>query len=154
VDERVPSFDDAAARRSAAAGSLHHVTITTDDVSGSLRFYDAALAPLGLTRSAEYHDEEEDAATVPLDAVGYAAATGEPLLWLVRTASGASATTGAHVAVIAPSHDAVDDCYRAAQGHGGTARQAPRRWEIYRPGYYGTLVADPAGNVLEAFVLE
>jgi catechol 2,3-dioxygenase-like lactoylglutathione lyase family enzyme len=153
VDERVPLVDGTGASPSAAE-SLHHVTITTNDLPHALPFYDAALAPLGLTRSAEYRDEEEDATTVPLDAVGYGPPAGEPVLWLVPAAAGASTTTGVHLAVVAPSRDAVDACYQAARDHGGTGRQAPRRWEIYRPGYYGTLVEDPAGNVLEAFVVE
>jgi hypothetical protein len=48
----------------------------------------------------------------------------------------------------------VDAFFAAATRAGGSATQAPRRWEIYRPGYYGALVADPDGNLIEALVDE
>ena len=134
--------------------SLHHITLSAGDLSRALAFYDATLAPLGLTRSAEYSDEEEDAATMPLEAVGYGTPAGEPQLWLVAAAARTSVTSGAHVAFVASSRHAVDECYRAARETGARLRQPPRRWEIYRPGYYGTLVEDPDGNLLEAFVAE
>jgi predicted lactoylglutathione lyase len=57
-----------------------------------------------------------------------------------------------HVAFQASDVDAVNGFYAAALESGGRESQAPRRWEIYRPGYYGALVADPDGNLIEALI--
>lgn len=130
---------------------LRHVTLTVADLTMSLAFYDAALQPLGLVRAAQYADEEEDPAEVPLEAVGFGTPAAEPALWLVV---GPVATSAVHLAFDAPSRVAVDEFFAAALANGGSSRQAPRRWEIYRPGYYGALVADPTGNLVEAFVAE
>ncbi len=131
----------------AAVTGLRHVTITVASVATSAAFYDAALAELGLSRVQEFADEEEDPSSVPLEAVGYGPADGDAALWLL---AGSPPTARAHVAFAAGSRQAVDAFYAAALAHGGTARQAPRRWEIYRPGYYGALVGDPDGNLVEA----
>jgi catechol 2,3-dioxygenase-like lactoylglutathione lyase family enzyme len=131
--------------------ALRHVTVTVDDLARSLAFYDAALQPLGLVRCVQYADEEENPADVPLEAVGFGVAADEPVLWLVV---GPRVTSGLHLAFQGPSRAAVDAFHAAAITSGGASRQAPRRWEIYRPGYYGALVADPTGNLVEAFVAE
>ena len=44
----------------------------------------------------------------------------------------------------------VERFHRAGLAHGGRSAQAPRRWEIYRPGYFGAIVTDPDGNLVEA----
>ncbi len=124
---------------------LRHVTLSASAFARSLAFYDAALAALGLDRAQEFGDEEEDDAA--LEAAGYGPAEGTPVFWLV---AGAAPTHAAHVAFVARSRDEVDAFFAAAVQAGGTAHQAPRRWEIYRPGYYGAAVADPDGNLVEA----
>jgi catechol 2,3-dioxygenase-like lactoylglutathione lyase family enzyme len=125
---------------------LRHVTLTAADLAGSLAFYDAALGSVGLARSAEFGDEEEgDEAEV--EAVGYGRPGEDAVVWVV---SGPSDTQGLHLAVSAASPAEVDAFVRAALDHGGSVRQAPRRWEIFRRGSYGAQVSDPAGNVVEA----
>ncbi len=131
--------------------ALRHVTVTVDDLARSLAFYDAALQPLGLVRCVQFADEEENPADVPLEAVGFGVAADKPVLWLVV---GPHVTSGVHLAFRGPSRAAVDAFHAGALANGGTSRQAPRRWEIYRPGYYGALVADPTDNLVEAFVAE
>ena len=124
---------------------LRHITLSASAFDRSLAFYDAALSALGLDRAQEFGDEEEDDAA--LEAAGYAAGDGAPVLWLV---AGSAPTRGAHVALVARSRDEVEAFFAAAVDAGGTPQQAPRRWEIYRPGYYGAVVADPDGNLVEA----
>jgi catechol 2,3-dioxygenase-like lactoylglutathione lyase family enzyme len=131
------------------ASGLRHVTLSASGFERSLSFYDAALGALGLARVQEYGDEEED--RPQLEAAGYALPEQAPVFWLV---AGADASRGAHVAFEAGSRERVDAFFAAATGTGGSARQAPRRWEIYRPGYYGAVVADPDGNLVEAVVDE
>lgn len=131
--------------------TLRHVTLTAADPAASLAFYDAVLATVGMARLQEYGDEEEDPADVPLDVAGFGPPAGEPVLWIV---AGPVPTRGAHIAFDAVSPQDVDRFYAAALAHGGSARHAPRRWEIYRPGSYGALVADPDANLIEAIAPE
>ena len=125
---------------------LRHVTITGTDIRSSLDFYDAALAELGLQRFAEFGDEEEPD-DADIEAVGYGIAGADPVLWVV---AGSLQTQGLHLALTAGSPAHVDAFFRTGLRHGGSARLAPRRWEIFRSGYYGAQLTDPAGNVIEA----
>ncbi|HEY3715334.1 MAG TPA: VOC family protein [Jatrophihabitantaceae bacterium] len=129
--------------------SLRHLTLCAGSFDKSLAFYDAALGALGLVRVQEFGDEEEDDAV--LEAAGYGPPDGVPSVWLV---AGSEPTRGVHAAFAAASRDAVEAFFTAALATGGTARQAPRRWEIYRAGYFGAVVADPDGNLIEAAVDE
>lgn len=129
---------------------MRHVTITSIELTSSLAFYDATLAELGLRRFAEYGDEEEPD-DADIEAVGYGFPGEDAVLWLVI---GSPQTHGLHIALAAASPARVDAFFRAGLMHGGAARQAPRRWEIFRTGYYGAQVVDPAGNVVEAISSE
>lgn len=127
---------------------IDHVTMTATDLERSGGFYDSALAPLGFRRVVEYVDpEDEDEAGV--EAIGYADGQAPASVWLV---SGPAPTHNVHVAFRAMDAAAVDRFYAEALQNGGQPSQAPRRWEIYRPGYYGALVADPDGNLIEALI--
>jgi catechol 2,3-dioxygenase-like lactoylglutathione lyase family enzyme len=132
-----------------SAPGLRHVTLSTATFERSLAFYDAALGALGMARVQEFGDEEEDDA--PLEAAGYGLPGQPPVFWLV---AGVEVSRGTHVAFGAGSRAQVDAFFAAATRAGGAATQAPRPWEIYRPGYYGALVADPDGNLVEALVGE
>ena len=131
-------------------GPLRHVTITGIDLAASLAFYDAILAELGLQRFAEYRDEE-DPDDSDVEAVGYGIPGEDAVLWVV---AGSAQTQGLHIALSAGSPARVDAFFRSGLTHGGSARQAPRRWEIFRTGYYGAQLTDPAGNVIEAISRE
>lgn len=131
--------------------TIRHVTLTAADPAASVAFYDAVLATVGMARLQEFADEEEDPADVPLEAAGFGLPGGEPVLWIV---AGRVPTRGAHVALDATSAQDVDRFFAAALANGGSARQAPRRWELYRTGRYGALVADPDANLVEAVAPE
>jgi catechol 2,3-dioxygenase-like lactoylglutathione lyase family enzyme len=124
---------------------LRHITVCASSFEASLAFYDAVLGALGLVRVQEFGDEEEDGA--PVEAAGFGALGRAPALWLV---SGTEPTRAAHAAFGAASRAAVEAFFAAGLAAGGSARQAPRRWEIFRPGYFGAVVADPDGNLVEA----
>jgi catechol 2,3-dioxygenase-like lactoylglutathione lyase family enzyme len=125
------------------------VTVVASDFARSLAFYDAALAPLGLVRAAEYGDEEEGDAEV--EAAGWSSGSGEPLVWLV---TGERPTHGSHIRLRAGSRSAVEAFYAAALSAGGAAQAAPRRWVIFRRGDFGAAVDDPEGNTVEAVAAE
>jgi catechol 2,3-dioxygenase-like lactoylglutathione lyase family enzyme len=127
---------------------LAHVTLTATDLDAALALFDAALAPLGLARAVDFPDEED--ADEGVDVAGYG--VGDDVhLWVVR---GLEPTTNAHVAFAAADRVAVEEFHAAAVAAGATSRRAPRRWAIYRSGYFGAVVADSHGNLLEAISAE
>lgn len=129
--------------------TLDLVTLTPSDFARSVAFYDAALSALGLVRVAELVDEEEDGAD--LEAVGWGAADGPALLWLVV---GDTVTSGLHVRLRAASRAQVEAFHAAGTAAGGGSRSGPRRWAIYRRGEFGAMLADPDGNLVEAVAAE
>jgi catechol 2,3-dioxygenase-like lactoylglutathione lyase family enzyme len=124
---------------------LDSVTVTSSDFAVALGFYDAALGALGLVRVSELVDEEEDGAE--LEAVAWGQPEGVGVLWLV---AGRAGTTGLHLRFAAQSREQVETFHAAAVAAGGTTFTAPRRWPLYRRGEFNAIVADPAGNLLEA----
>jgi catechol 2,3-dioxygenase-like lactoylglutathione lyase family enzyme len=124
---------------------LDSLTVTSSDFAAALAFYDAALGALGLVRVSELVDEEEDGAE--LEAVAWGRADSAGLVWLV---SGSERTTGLHLRFSAESRGQVETFHDAAVAAGGTTFTAPRRWPLYRRGEFNAIVADPAGNLVEA----
>jgi catechol 2,3-dioxygenase-like lactoylglutathione lyase family enzyme len=124
---------------------LDHVTVTAADLAESLRFYDAALAPLGLVRLSELGDEEEDDAE--LEVAGYGPAGATAVLWVVH---GPVPTRAVHIAFRAATRAEVERFHAAAVTAGGTSHDAPRRWPIFRRGEFSASVTDPDGNLVEA----
>jgi catechol 2,3-dioxygenase-like lactoylglutathione lyase family enzyme len=124
---------------------LSHTTLTASDFPASLAFYDAALAALGLSRVAEFGDEEED--EPDLEAAGWGTEDGAATFWLV---AGQRVTRGAHVSWRVETRAAVEEFHAAALANGGSEHAAPRRWAIYRRGDFIASVLDPDGNLIEA----
>lgn len=123
------------------AETLLYITIGTNDVDRSARFYDAALAPLGLVRRATEPDE-----------VGYGLPEDRRArIWVTRPYDGKPATVGngSMPALVAPSREAVDAFHKAALAAGGTDEGAPGL-RPYGPTFYSAYVRDPDGNKLSA----
>ena len=116
-----------------------HVTIGANDLARAGRFYDAFLAPLGITRFFEREG-----------LVGWQRA-GEPGRLFVGTPfnkQGATAGNGWMCAFVAPSREAVGAAHAAALANGGTDEGAPGLRPQYAPDYFGAYVRDPEGNKL------
>lgn len=113
-----------------------HLGLKVRDVGASVRFYRAALAPLGHVLAAQ---DESGAGLGPKDA---------PALWLYRTAD--STGPGVHVALRAPSRDAVDRFHKDGLQAGGRDHGAPGLRTDYSPNYYAAFLLDPDGNNVEA----
>jgi catechol 2,3-dioxygenase-like lactoylglutathione lyase family enzyme len=125
---------------------IRYVTLGADDLDAAARFYDAALAPLGLVRLVTRDNE-----------IGYGrrAADGEPgtsRLWILRPFDGGRASfgNGVDVAFDAPSRAAVDAFHAGALLAGGTDEGAPGLRPNYSPTFYTAYVRDPVGNKLNA----
>jgi catechol 2,3-dioxygenase-like lactoylglutathione lyase family enzyme len=120
---------------------LLYLTLGTNDLAAATRFYDAALAPLGLIRRATEADE-----------IGYAAAEDSRCrLWITRPFDGrpASIGNGSMPAFAAASPEVVQAFHAAAIAHGGTDEGAPGL-RPYGPAFFAAYVRDPDGNKLSA----
>jgi len=117
-----------------------HVTVGTSRLTRAMKFYDAALAPLGLKRTRTF----KIAASYAPD--GYSGVN-EPF-WIVRPYDGEAASpgNGAMVAFEAATRGAVDAFYAAALAAGGKDEGPPGLREHYHPHYYGAYVRDLDGN--------
>ena len=114
-----------------------YVGLRVRDLEASLRFYAAALAPLGHVVG------PRDASSA---GVGPA---GGPALWLHRAAEG-SAGGGAHVAFRAPTRAAVARFHAAGLRAGGRDNGEPGPRPDYGPAYNAAFLVDPDGNNVEA----
>jgi catechol 2,3-dioxygenase-like lactoylglutathione lyase family enzyme len=115
-----------------------HMTIGTNDLTRAARFYDAALAPLGIERGPS-----------PWETWAMWRRPGEyyPMLWVGRPfdLTDAAPGNGWMAAFLAETREDVDTAYAAALANGGSDEGPPgeRPW---RPDYYGAYVRDPDGN--------
>ena len=120
---------------------LDHVSVGVTDLERSRRFYDAALAPLGLVRIVDFQDRGSD----------YGAMVGPyGVEFTITRESGVSPLQGMHVCFRAPDRVAVRAFHSAALAAGGYDDGAPALRALYHPDYYGAFVIDPDGHRVEA----
>jgi catechol 2,3-dioxygenase-like lactoylglutathione lyase family enzyme len=122
---------------------LDHVSCNVSDYETSKRFYEAALAPLGIR--------------ILMD-LGVVCGFGrdKPDFWIASQP--ASFQRAEHLKHISPTHLAfaakdraqVDAFHQAALAAGGKDFGKPGVREQYHPNYYGAFVLDPDGNNVEA----
>ncbi|GGF74059.1 lactoylglutathione lyase [Azorhizobium oxalatiphilum] len=120
-----------------------HITVGVSDLVRAGRFYDAVLAPLGLTRRATAPDGGPEALCW----------TGPALLpefFAHKPFNGGppSVGNGSMVAFLAATEDAVSEAHAAGLAHGGTDEGAPGPRPHYGDGYFGAYLRDPDGNKL------
>jgi catechol 2,3-dioxygenase-like lactoylglutathione lyase family enzyme len=113
-----------------------HVGLKVKDLVASVRFYSAALGPLGLELCSR---DEAGASFGPKNA---------PALWL--SAAKGSTGPGVHVAFRAADHTAVDRFHKDGLAAGGRENGAPGLRTDYSPKYYAAFLLDPDGNNVEA----
>jgi catechol 2,3-dioxygenase-like lactoylglutathione lyase family enzyme len=113
---------------------LDHLTLRVRDLARSRAFYEAALAPLGVT----VREVKGGVELGPRDAEDLA------------LAEAAVPSGPVHLAFVATSRAEVDAFHRAAIAAGGVDNGAPGLRPQYHAGYYGAYVIDPDGNDIEA----
>jgi catechol 2,3-dioxygenase-like lactoylglutathione lyase family enzyme len=113
---------------------IDHIVLTVSDLAASRRFYERALAPLGIGVVREFPG-----------AAGFGR-DGDDVLWI-----GEGEPSGPiHIAFVAPDRAAVDAFHREALAAGGRDNGGPGVRERYHPTYYAAFVHDPDGNNAEA----
>jgi catechol 2,3-dioxygenase-like lactoylglutathione lyase family enzyme len=113
-----------------------HIGLKVANLDASVRFYTAALAPLGYVLCSE---DEKGAGFGP---------KGEPGLWLYLDRGLKNST--AHVAFRAPNHDAIKKFHAEGLKAGGRDNGAAGTRADYSPTYYAAFLIDPDGNNVEA----
>jgi catechol 2,3-dioxygenase-like lactoylglutathione lyase family enzyme len=113
-----------------------HIGLRVNDIDASVRFYEAALKPLGHQVASR---DEASAGLGPKDA---------PALWLTLE-KGAKAR-GTHVAFRASDRGAVDRFHKEGLKAGGRDNGPPGLRKDYSPTYYAAFLIDPDGNNVEA----
>ena len=118
---------------------LDHISVGVADLERAMRFYEATLAPLGLTKLV----------TRPAT-IGFGKAY--PEFWINLRAGMAPVgpESGVHICFRARSADTVDAFHAAALSAGGRSDGAPGLRPHDRVKYYAAFVVDPDGNRIEA----
>jgi len=116
-----------------------HIGLQVRDVDASVRFYEAALAPLGGVLCSR----DDSGASF--------GRAGEPALWLYQMTGAAVGAT--HVALQADDRPAVDRFHAAGLAAGGRDQGRPGLRADYGANYYAAFLLDPDGNNVEAVCL-
>ena len=114
---------------------IEHVSIPVSDYRAAVKFYAAALKPLGYKLKYEWKP----------DAAGFMEGGHTSFVVAVRKRPQAT-----HIAFRAKSKKAVQDFYKAALKAGATDNGAPGFRTDYGPNYYAAFVYDTDGNNAEA----
>jgi catechol 2,3-dioxygenase-like lactoylglutathione lyase family enzyme len=126
-----------------SGSAIDHAGFGVSDISQARVFYEHALRPLGMTLMM---DIEADPARSKPQRLGFGAG-GKPFLWLHEAAV---PSHGAHIALIAQSHEAVDAFHAAAISAGGQDNGTPGIRPHYHRDYYAAYILAPDGVNLEA----
>jgi len=121
-------------------GIFTHCVLGANDVAQSRKFYDAALAPLGVSNLGPMGD----------NAFLYGAGSPEFLITKPRDGKPATCANGGTLGFSAPTRAAVRAFYAAALGAGGSDEGAPGP-RSFTPTAYAAYVRDPAGNKICAY---
>ena len=120
---------------------IDHLSLQVRDVAAAAEFYLTVFAAAGVREAMRYDDGD---GTV----VGLCGPDGMPQLWFGPLVD--DGLRPVHLALTAPSREAVDQVHAAARDAGAEILHEPREWPEYHPGYYGVFFRDPDGNNVEA----
>jgi catechol 2,3-dioxygenase-like lactoylglutathione lyase family enzyme len=117
-----------------------HIGLKVSDLGASIRFYTAALAPLGHVLCS--HDASGAGFGPP----------GAPVLWLYPSKGPSGSSL--HIAFCAADRAAVDRFHAGGMKAGGRNHGEPGLRADYSPTYYAAFLLDPDGNNVEAVCLK
>jgi catechol 2,3-dioxygenase-like lactoylglutathione lyase family enzyme len=120
-------------------GVFSHVFLGANDVASSVKFYDAALAPLGVKNLG------------PFGAGWILYGKEKPAFLIGRPGNGdAASSNGVTVGFAAATTADVDAFHAAGLANGGSDEGAPSA-RSHLPGAYAAYLRDPAGNKVCAY---
>ena len=122
---------------------IDHVGFAVADADRSRRFYEQALAPIGIGLIMSVTPEQTESGGT---AHGFGS-DGKPYFWV---GDNERVGEGTHVAFAVESRNMVHAFYDAALAAGGRDNGAPGIRERYHPNYYAAFVFDPDGHNIEA----
>jgi catechol 2,3-dioxygenase-like lactoylglutathione lyase family enzyme len=122
---------------------LDHVGFAVSDLEKSRAFYEAALAPLGISILMTVTPEMTESGGT---AIGFGKDE-KPFFWI---GDNERVGQGTHIAFAVDDRSLVDAFHRAARAAGGTDHGAPGLRPHYHPDYYAAFVLDPDGQNIEA----
>jgi catechol 2,3-dioxygenase-like lactoylglutathione lyase family enzyme len=122
---------------------LDHVFLPVSDLARSIAFYEAALAPLGLTLRVDYDGKNGPPGHPDLKGFGK---NGRLVFWLRQ---GRVTGDPFHVGFVASSREEVRAAYQAAMQVGARDNGPPDIRAYYDPRYYAANVFDPDGHSIE-----
>jgi catechol 2,3-dioxygenase-like lactoylglutathione lyase family enzyme len=134
-----------------ATSVIDHIELPIADAEASRRFYEAALAPLGLSLVVSIDPSRTAHGPPPPPPrrpprLGFGR-DGYPSLWFHEETG---SRLPSHIAFTAGDRKAVDAFHEMALAHGGRDNGPPGVRERYHPNYYAAYVLDPDGNNIEA----
>ena len=122
---------------------LDHVGFAVSDAERSRRFYEQALAPLGIDLIMSVTPEQTESGGT---AHGFGS-DGKPYFWV---GDNERVGEGTHVAFEVDTRAKVHAFHEAALAAGGRDNGAPGLRPHYHPNYYAAFVHDPDGSNIEA----
>lgn len=122
---------------------LDHIFLSVSNIARSVRFYEAALEPLGITARLDYDGKDGPPGHPDLKGFG---ANGRMFFWL---RAGVVQGQAVHVGFVAQNMAAVEAAYAAAMAQGAVDKGAPGARMHYDPNYHAANVLDPDGYSLE-----
>ena len=122
---------------------IDHVGFAVADAERSRRFYEQALAPLGISLIMSVTSEQTEAGGT---AHGFGS-DGKPYFWI---GDNEHVGEGTHVAFQVDTRAKVHAFHEAALAAGGRDNGAPGLRPHYHPNYYAAFVYDPDGANIEA----
>ena len=122
---------------------LDHVGFAVSDLERSRTFYEAVLAPLGITLQMTIPPEKAKAGGT---ALGFGKGD-DGFFWI---GDNEAVGEGTHVAFVAETRAKVEAFHRAALAAGGRDNGPPGLRPHYGPDYYAAFVLDPDGINVEA----
>jgi catechol 2,3-dioxygenase-like lactoylglutathione lyase family enzyme len=125
---------------------LDHITLSVDDLGRAKAFYQAALAPLGITVVGEVSAEQSGSVAFAGFGIGR-----KGQLWIAEKGR---QTPETHICFRAKDRRDVRAFHAAGLAAGGTDNGPPGVREIYHPAYYAAFVTDPEGHNIEAVCFE